>query len=136
MSTGACDCPGPGHCPRWGKVVSRTGWKVCRGGDPRSVEAYFGVEAGTRTVNVARTPGQCAYLGPLLLDEHGRPRTKLCPSCRGTVRLKLRACDHPTHAADPTTTEKECKRCRDFAAERPPPRVSDNPELDYWRGGS
>lgn len=48
--------------------------------------------------------GPCFFLG----EQTG---LRDCPSCRGTVRLKVFACDHPRHRE---TTLAECKLCPDF----------------------
>jgi hypothetical protein len=51
--------------------------------------------------------GRCIYLGP-----HKGMRD--CPSCRGSVRVKVFACSHPRHQE---TTLAECKECPDHVQE-------------------
>jgi hypothetical protein len=98
---------------------------------------YFGgperAYARAAPVPVAKRSGDCAYLGEAVM-EAGRHATRLCPTCSGTVRLKLFECSHPRHAADPQTTSKGCKACPDWTDQVV--TISRNPELDYWRGGS
>jgi hypothetical protein len=48
--------------------------------------------------------GTCAHLG----EQTG---LRDCPSCRGSVRVKLFACSHPLHVE---TTLAECATCPDF----------------------
>ncbi len=38
--------------------------------------------------------------------------TETCPSCRGTVRLKVFACEHEEHG--PVTTNKKCGNCAGY----------------------
>jgi len=60
----------------------------------------------------ARSPlvrlGRCDYLG----DQVGE---RLCPTCGGSVRIKLFACQHPKHIE---TTLRDCLRCEDYVRER------------------
>jgi hypothetical protein len=57
--------------------------------------------------------GPCAHLG----EQTGE---RECPSCRGSVRLKVFACGHPGHAE---TTLRECADCTDYRP-APSPTVS------------
>jgi hypothetical protein len=54
--------------------------------------------------------GPCRFLG----EQTG---LRDCPSCRGTVRVKVFACGHPLHVE---TTLAECPVCPDFQS-RPLP---------------
>ena len=65
---------------------------------------------------VAPRPPPCVHLGEPLREPDGTRATRACPTCAGLVRLKLWACGHPGHAADPTTTEPGCRACPDYAA--------------------
>ena len=47
----------------------------------------------------------CLFLGP------PTGQTKDCPSCKGTVRLKVFRCSHPEHG---TVTSKDCAVCPDY----------------------
>lgn len=47
--------------------------------------------------------GPCRHLG----EQVG---LRECPSCRGTVKLKVFACGHPNHQE---TTLQECTQCQD-----------------------
>jgi hypothetical protein len=51
-------------------------------------------------------PGPCTFLGADL-------RTEDCPSCTGTVRIKIYACSHPDHE---DTTIMGCRSCPDYEA--------------------
>lgn len=145
-----CTCTEPGYCTRHAREVTATGLRVCRGGDARSIAAYFGGGGQRRrgadgaTEAVVATPATgpdrsapCVYLGAAVEGEDGRQATRDCGTCRGTVRLKVFACLHPGHAADPTTTAKECTRCRDYARELPALETAGgDAEMNYWRGGA
>jgi hypothetical protein len=50
--------------------------------------------------------GRCQHLG----EQAG---LRECPSCRGSVRVKVFACRHPAHLE---TTLAECAACADFRA--------------------
>src|SRR5260370_24113003 len=50
-----------------------------------------------------RRDGACSYLG----EQVG---LRECPTCRGTVRVKVFACHHPRHRE---TTFSECAQCPD-----------------------
>lgn len=50
----------------------------------------------------------CQYLG----EQNG---LRDCPSCGGTVRLKVFACVHPRHQE---TTLAECLQCPDYSAQQ------------------
>ncbi|WP_339910220.1 hypothetical protein [Symmachiella dynata] len=52
--------------------------------------------------------GRCRHLG----DQTGE---RLCPTCGGSVRVKLFACGHPNHSE---TTMRDCLLCNDY--ENPP----------------
>jgi hypothetical protein len=111
-----CSCSGPGYCASRGREVSKIGYRICRRGDARSVEAYFRErrdEMTTASKGSAST--SCAYLGLALLDGTGNQAVRACQTCRGNVRLKVFVCGHPGHAGDPTTTLKACVTCRDFS---------------------
>lgn len=146
-----CQCHGPGYCKPRGRDVTAMGQRICRGGDPRSIAAYFGDgdaavrAAGARGVRAAaeeERAGPCVYLGEALRDAAGLGVTRDCATCRGTVRSKVFGCGHPGH--DGTTTLKECQSCRDYAPRDPvaieagPMAVptSVDPVMNYWRGGA
>lgn len=140
-----CECPGPGQCPRHNQRVTATGWRVCRAGDPRSIENYF--KGPKEAVGAPDPPVRnglgCAWLGAAMVGEDGRQATRRCGGCRGAVYLKLWRCGHPGHAADPTTTEKQCRACGDYqeavvevGPELPAVKtVGSNQEMNHWRGG-
>jgi hypothetical protein len=81
-------------------------WELCAG-----VRCAPEQSAAYRRLWDGRSTHQrwCMYLGP------DTGRREPCGRCRGRVQLKVFACDHPTHAASPTTTLGECSRCSDFA---------------------
>jgi len=125
-----CQCDGPGYCVTRGVEVSRLGHQICRSGNQRSIGRYFAPSVkspssstplpvvpqrryGATGARAADTP--CAYLGDLLSDASGRQVLTDCRTCKGTVKLKVRACHHPGHAGKPTTTEKDCGKCRDYS---------------------
>lgn len=133
-----CQCEGPGYCPRWGREVSQTGHRICRRGNERSIAAYFGTgEKRDERRPVPFDPSHpCAYLGGPVM-EGDRQVTRSCQTCRGRKSVKVYACNHPAHAANPTTTERDCKSCRDWSTElvqlEPVKPVA---EVNVWRGGA
>jgi hypothetical protein len=56
-----------------------------------------------------RPRGTCLYLG-------GQIGLRDCPTCSGSVKVKVFSCAHPAHGE---TTRRECEVCRDHR-ERPP----------------
>ena len=60
-----------------------------------------------------RTP--CIFLGAAT----GDVKLVKCNTCRGNVRKKypIFHCLCPSHAAEPTTTLADCRRCRDYRAQ-------------------
>lgn len=139
-----CTCPAPGYCPARGREVSSMGFRVCRGGNEAAIERYF--RGGTTAARPARRevaptsgPINCVYLGGPVRGADGGTATKLCPTCRGNVRLKLYECHHPGHAASPVTTDKDCRACRDYSTRRIEPEivmVGGDPVMNHWRGGA
>lgn len=110
-----CTCHRPGHCPQHDRRVSAVGARIWRGGDARSIQAYFGgaqAEPRPRAI-VAGPRGACAYLGGPATDGDGAQKTRVCGPCRGRVREKLFLCEHPAHGE---VTLKDCRTCRDFEA--------------------
>lgn len=61
----------------------------------------------------------CVFAGEAVLGADGRQEMRDCPTCSGTIRLKLFACNHLGHATDPTTTEKACRICGDYEERGP-----------------
>jgi hypothetical protein len=133
----SCECHSAGYCISRGREVSKLGHRICKSGDPRSVLAYFGDGENSRTVKGVAAGGSkfgtCAYLGGPINDSSGRQLVQNCPTCKGTVKLKVFGCEHPGHVADPTTTSKVCERCRDYATRLPV--VGGDPVMNHWRGG-
>lgn len=120
-----CTCDGPGFCQPRGLTVSDIGYRICKRGDTRCVAAYFGSGAGGVVSSTVPTPqatrvGTCVHRGLPVIDANGSQSTRVCDSCRGTVRLKLWECDHVLHAANPVTTERDCKTCKDWTTTRGP----------------
>lgn len=142
-----CECTQPGFCPVRNQTVTRLGLRICQAGDERSQAAYFTGKPATalRTVGAGARAGiatapatarstresACVYLGAAMLGPDGTPLMRDCPSCRGTVRLKVKACAHPGHAGDPTTTDKACRTCRDYAVVN---RIDEGVESEYNSG--
>lgn len=67
---------------------------------PPSTMRTFSEQSARRRI------GLCIYLG----DQLG---LRDCPTCQGSVRVKVFACGHPGHVE---TTLAECGACADFAA--------------------
>ncbi len=165
-----CTCSAPGYCARYGGTMDTPLWGVCQG---RGVDPAIRAQALARLgghgpppqaaasrrkpSGLPSRPSGCRYQGEAKVDAAGEPVLVECPSCTGTVRLKVFACHHPGHAANPTTTRKACKACPDFdPGEGPPPEASylhagdlggathlpkrvvlcdgDGRTVDYWAG--
>lgn len=107
MTVALCSCVGPNtDCRRAGQPMVGRLWELCAGKQctPEVSEAYRRLWD-----SVSRSQrGSCVYLG----GATGQLRS--CASCRGRVELKVFACTHPAHAADPTTTALQCRSCPDF----------------------
>ncbi len=95
-----CDCPGRGHCPRYGRLVTQREYELCSATCPPErpcpaaavLEQYRDVWAGKLPppeLDSARAPARerpCRHLG----GPTGERRT--CRTCAGHVDIKLRAC--------------------------------------------
>lgn len=115
----ARDRNAPGLCdPMHREFVN----KMSRGEEP---------PAGTGTpapkARVQRPP--CVHLGEPVLGPDGEPVMRDCPTCTGTVRLKVFGCDHPAHGE---TTMRQCRECPDYEAAA---MVGGDSIINYWRGG-
>jgi hypothetical protein len=91
---------------------------------------------------VQRRRGPCAHLGGPVLWGDGQQALRECESCSGKTREKLFVCNHPRHAADPTTTiHNGCGRCRDWEGRKAAEVVEGivtaggDAVVNYWRGG-
>jgi hypothetical protein len=110
-----CDCPA-GPCPHYPHDARGRFLDYRRGtsGLPRAQEvAYLEWLAGRAPAS--RSPPRppeapCVHRGGVL-------RADACPSCRGTVKVKVFACTHPV--AGPETTPRRCQGCAYFDP-RPP----------------
>jgi len=100
-----CRCTGPNRaCRRAGVPMVGRLWQLCAGvGCSAAASAAY-----RRMWDGQRPRGQCIYLGPFT------GATRSCSSCRGRVSLKVFLCQHLEHAAQPTTTERDCRNCPDY----------------------
>lgn len=124
-----CYCTGPGLCQKRGCVVTKIGHRICSQSDPDSIRAYFGIGGNAKRAAVVRasknTRAQpCVWLGPPVMA-NGVQVLRECRTCQGNVRLKVSGCNHPGHAAEPTTTSKECERCSDYQSVAVASQVAD-----------
>lgn len=108
-----CECEAPGWCPRHQFEKSKYQFGMCR----LSVDHFEQWESGEYQKRFSRgrpqrDPSQtCSHLGPEL-------HTVECPTCAGTVHLKVFACDLHQQC---TRLKKikdiaGCSTCEDFSA--------------------
>lgn len=65
-----------------------------------------------------RNEMDCGYLGAPTGETH------LCPTCKGTVRLKVFDCVHPAHGQ---VTVKDCEVCSDYLQKPQAPSIAPTP---------
>lgn len=133
----ACVCAADGYCPKFRREMHGNFRRVCQGApgiaeDVRAQHlATWEAEADEDAKRVSRSKDrarQCLHLGPALVVD-GEPAMRDCPTCAGTVRLKLFAC-----AVHDECTIKQCQTCRDHRAEPDEPGGlgEGHHEHDHW----
>lgn len=111
-----CECPSPGHCPRYRREMAPRMHEICQGKNIAPLQAMeyrelWAMEAaeaqeGPRTLQEAIG---CPHAGHYR-QEGGKALLKGCGTCPGGTRLKVFSCHHPARVPDDVTAA-DCREC-------------------------